>query len=683
MSAPARSAPIRARPTSDVTRGRDLVASACVALLVSGAVLLLLGGETGEALGSPGPLARPHARAGVACAACHGGDRPMAAACAGCHGVGIHASTRTGHQRMARDGRMSCASCHPAHAGAQGVTFVGGRDFIRWGNGAEVLGKLRDTEGAAGRSVALVRLSACGSCHDRKDPKDPLARCASEDGTVDHCFDEHQRPAQTPAPPPPSGVACAKQHEDVRYVAWEAARDAVASSSWVSVTPSDRVAWAPAIGGLSAGSLAFAGLALGRRVVRRRAREAAPPKAPTKRRLPAIDASTCIGCHACVDACPFDVLEVSRYVAVVARPDDCCGVVLCEQACPNGSLTIQEEDAPVEDRLGIDDNLEVTGRPGLYLAGDITGLPLIKNAILQGVQTIDRVARTERGSPGRAGASEPIDVVVVGAGPAGLSAALRAQEKKLGCVVLEQATIAASIKQFPRNKLVYDPPLDLPLVGTLPLRESTKEELVAEWTRIVRKHRIDIREEHRVVDVAPDGEGYLVRVERVDAARVLAAASETLRARHVILATGRRGTPRTLAVEIDPAAESRVSHALVDARAFSGQRVLVVGLGDTAMEAIIALSHQPSTTITVCHRGAGFTRGKARNIREVERLARAGRIRLLTRTEVARIGDGSVTLDEDGKPKTLTIDRVLVLIGGVPAWDLLDRAGVRRGPTQV
>jgi thioredoxin reductase len=126
-----------------------------------------------------------------------------------------------------------------------------------------------------------------------------------------------------------------------------------------------------------------------------------------------------------------------------------------------------------------------------------------------------------------------------------------------------------------------------------------------------------------------------------------------------------------------------VSHALVDARAFTGQRVLVVGLGDTAMEAIIALSHQPSTQITVCHRGDGFTRGKARNIREVERLARAGRIRLVLGARVTRIGDGSVVLDEGGSAKTLTIDRVLVLIGGVPTWDLLERAGVRRGPTRV
>src|SRR5690606_27486603 len=111
------------------------------------------------------------------------------------------------------------------------------------------------------------------------------------------------------------------------------------------------------------------------------------------RRLPVIDPTSCLGCYACVDACPFDVLAVERYVAVVARPDECCGVVVCEQVCPNGSLSI-EEGAPVQDSPEVDEHLESADVPGIFVAGDLTGLPLIKNAINQGVRAVDRIAST-------------------------------------------------------------------------------------------------------------------------------------------------------------------------------------------------------------------------------------------------------------------------------------------------
>ena len=171
--------------------------------------------------------------------------------------------------------------------------------------------------------------------------------------------------------------------------------------------------------------------------------------------------------------------------------------------------------------------------PGLFLAGDLTGLPLIKNAINQGVRAVDRIATTlpKKGK-------EPFDVIVVGAGPAGLSAALRAQERGLSCVVVEQSTVAASIKSFPRDKIVYDPPLDLPVEGELWLKEATKEELVAQWTRIVRARAIDVREGRRVTGVDRDGGAFVVHSTREDGS------AETFRGSRVVLAIGRRGTPR-------------------------------------------------------------------------------------------------------------------------------------------
>src|SRR5262249_47468363 len=185
----------------------------------------------------------------------------------------------------------------------------------------------------------------------------------------------------------------------------------------------------------------------------------------------------------------------------------------CEQACPNGSLRLAEDGVPLPDRPRVDGHLESLHRPGVFLAGDLTGVPLIRNAIAQGVRAVDRIAATlPRPERVRAG-GERVDLAVVGAGPAGLSAALRAQELGLSCVVLEQSTLAATIRGFPRGKIVHDPPIELPLEGALWLRESTKEELLAHWTRIVRTHRIDVRERRHVTGVSGERRALVVNAE--------------------------------------------------------------------------------------------------------------------------------------------------------------------------
>jgi thioredoxin reductase/NAD-dependent dihydropyrimidine dehydrogenase PreA subunit len=381
-----------------------------------------------------------------------------------------------------------------------------------------------------------------------------------------------------------------------------------------------------------------------------------------------IDPSTCLGCYACVDACPFDVLSIEKYVAVVARPEECCGVVLCEQVCPNGSLRVADGEVAL-DQPRTSEHLESVDVPGLFLAGDLTGLPLIKNAIHQGTRVIDRIAET---MPARR--EGDIDVLVIGAGPAGLSAALRAREKGLTCTVIEQASIAASIKSFPRDKIVHDPPLELPVEGELWLKEATKEEVVAQWSRIVRARRLDVREGHRVVDIAKNEDGFTVMAEHGET-RV------PFRAVRVVLAIGRRGTPRRLELDIARGAESRVMYGLADARSFEGKRVLVVGLGDAAMEAAIALARQPRTSVMIAYRRAGFVRGSKRNVSEVERLAKERALEILFETVPVAVHGSGVDLvgtGRDTRRRTVSADVVLVLIGGIPAWDFLTRVGIQR-----
>ena len=664
----------RAVATSDIWRVRDMAFAAVVAAIALGLAIVFVPSPSG--LRAPGPLARPHVEAKLACATCHAeradGKGPQAA-CAGCHGGALHASTRTAHRALAAKGQLGCATCHPAHGDARGVTFGADGAYLAWASGTEVTGKLAHAA-PAGVTVPLVPATRCTGCHT-DGARDPLAACMAG-GAITTCFDEHRRADEAnPGAAAGAGVVCARQHGSARYVAWEAAREVVRSTTPSPAVRGPHVAWAWVGIALGAASSSLGGMGLLRRVRRRRDARRSPSVAlvPAERiRLPQINTATCIGCYACVDACPFDVLEIQRYIAVVVRPADCCGVVLCQQACPNGSLVITEGE-PIEQRPNVDQHLESRDVPGVFLAGDLTGLPLIKNAINQGRRVANRVAATlpakERANARK---GDEVDLVIVGAGPAGISASLRAKELGLSHVVLEQGSVAASVKSFPRNKLVFDQPLDLPVEGEMWLRESTKEELLAQWARIVRAHKLPIREGRRVTTITRENGRF--SVTSMDAS---GGVPETIRAARLVLSTGKRGTPRALGAEIGPGADRKVSYALADARSFEGQRVLVVGLGDSAMEAVVALARQPKTTLVVSYRGADYTRGKARNVAEMKRLVAKGIVTLRLESEVLRIDPDTVTLASKGRRDRLEVDAVLVLIGGVTSWELVRQAGVQ------
>ena len=262
--------------------------------------------------------------------------------------------------------------------------------------------------------------------------------------------------------------------------------------------------------------------------------------------------------------------------------------------------------------------------------------------------------------------------MIVGAGPAGISAALRAGELGLSFEVIEQGSVAQSIRSFPRGKLVFDQPLELPVTGKLWLRESTKEELLSHWLRIVRQARLPIREDTRMTGIAEGDGGLHVTVAPREGGEPF-----VIRARRVLLAIGQRGSPRRLGFPLSPDVEARVHYHLADARSFEGMRVIVVGLGDVAMEAAVALSRQPGTRVTLVHRGEGFARGKARNIAEVKRLVEAGRVRLHLRTEITAIAADRVTLRGPDGEASIGWDAALVMIGSVPPREVLRAAGVR------
>lgn len=386
---------------------------------------------------------------------------------------------------------------------------------------------------------------------------------------------------------------------------------------------------------------------------------------------PYIDPAHCVGCGACVRACPEgDVLGVVGGTAVVVNGLRCVGHARCEEACPVGAIEVglgdlkSRADVPL-----LDDNLETT-LPGVYVAGELGGLALVRNALAQGRRAVEEAAErlaSEGGAGGRGG-DGVLDLVIVGAGPAGLSAALTAHVRGLSYRVLErEADLGGSLLHYPRRKMVLTQPVEIPPWGELRGDEYQKERLLEIFGDIVERYELAVSFGEAVERLEPVGGGY--RVTTSDG---------TCEARTVVLALGRRGAPRKLGV---PGEElPKVMYKLLDAESYRDCRILVVGGGDSAAEAAIGLARQPGNRVTLSYRRERLVRIKQKNETALAPLLASGAIRGLFNSNVTEITPGNVCLDvEGGDPVELGNDYVFVFAGGVPPFGLLKKAGIRFG----
>ncbi|MFN8094841.1 MAG: NAD(P)-binding domain-containing protein [Vicinamibacteria bacterium] len=382
--------------------------------------------------------------------------------------------------------------------------------------------------------------------------------------------------------------------------------------------------------------------------------------------FPFVDATRCIGCGSCVEACPEgDVLGIVGGTATVVNGLKCVGHGRCEIACPVGAIEVGLGDLKSRKDIPLLDDWQETSVPGVYIAGELGGLALVKNAIAQARRAIDRIA--QKAPTARKGSGQAFDVLVVGAGPAGLAAAAAARERGLTHVVLEQeGDLGGTIFHYPRKKLVLVQAIDVPVLGRLREAEYAKEDLLGLFQGLCSDAPLNVRFGERLAGI--DRQGGLLAVRSTSGVTL---------ARAVVLALGRRGTPRKLGV---PGEElPKVMYQLTDAESYQGHHVLVVGGGDSAVEAAIGLARQRGNRVTLSYRREKLVRIKRKNEERIGQLLANRRIEGAFSSEVTSIRPTSVTLKTAAGEREMPNDYVFVFAGGEPPFELLRQIGVRFG----
>ncbi|HKJ01706.1 MAG TPA: NAD(P)-binding domain-containing protein, partial [Longimicrobiales bacterium] len=347
---------------------------------------------------------------------------------------------------------------------------------------------------------------------------------------------------------------------------------------------------------------------------------------------PVVDPDRCIGISNCVSVCPEDVLGIRSGQAVAVSPARCIGHGLCERICPMEAiqLVFGTEKRGV-DLPRIKGNFE-TNVAGLYIVGELGGMGLVANAFEQGRQCLEGIAaESERGPAGL------LDLVVVGCGPAGLSASLTAVARGLRFVTVEKEDLGGTVRTYPRKKLVMTRPVQVPGYGKLPVREIQKEELIDLWEEVAGKVGLTVRT-REVVTAVDKVAPYHFRVTTDQG---------VYESHRVILAIGRRGVPRKLGVPGEEGA-THIAYSLREPEAYTGDRILVVGGGDSAVEAALALAAQPGNEVRVSYRGTAFSRIKPGNRERMEAAVASGVVDVLWETSPKEILPGRARLARNG-----------------------------------
>jgi len=407
-----------------------------------------------------------------------------------------------------------------------------------------------------------------------------------------------------------------------------------------------------------------------------RAREAAEKgklysSGPTAQH-PHIDNVYCIGCSICTHVCPEgDVLAMLGGKAVIVNGHKCIGHALCAEACPVGAITMVMASASTgADMPTLTPEYE-TNVKNMFIVGELGGLALIKNAINQGRDCVDTITNRVKAMGAARSVPGICDVLVVGAGPGGISASLRAIENKLSYITVEQDELGGTVAKYPRQKLVMTSPVNFPMYGKFKKMQLSKEELIAFWDKLRERTDFKLRSGEKVEDIQ----------KGQDSIFTVTTTKGQYRSHMVVLALGRAGTPRKLGVKGEEL--PKVMYRLIEADHYINKKILVVGGGDSAVEAAMGLSQQVGNTVTLSYRQDRFARIKERNTKHIEESMRTGKVRVLFNSIPVEFKPNSVLINVKDTLQEIPNDFVWIFAGGTPPNAFLKKVGIEFGTRDV
>jgi thioredoxin reductase/NAD-dependent dihydropyrimidine dehydrogenase PreA subunit len=375
---------------------------------------------------------------------------------------------------------------------------------------------------------------------------------------------------------------------------------------------------------------------------------------------PEIDLDACIGSGACVRACPeYEVLAITDGRARLINPLSCIGHSACMSACPVGAIKLVFGTAARGVELPRLSPAFETNQAGIYVVGELGGMGLIRNAVEQGRQAAQAIADSKRrGKPGE------LDVIIVGAGPAGISCALALLARGLKIEVVDQEKFGGTIAHYPRAKVVMTGSFELAGYGTVRAKTMSKEQLLELWSDIRARTQLPVREGIRVEGISAEHGAW--RLEST---------GWSDRAANVVLALGRRGAPRELGVPGEELA--KVVYRVIEPEVFADKRMLVVGGGNAAADCVIALVEQGGcASVALSYRREQLARLRGSVRVRLDELIAQGAIQALLGTEVVSIAPHHVLLKGTFGTKQIENDHVVVQIGGTAPGQLLRSIGI-------